>query len=176
MSSDLHKLILTKEQVWGLKLDRRGSLISVPTISNCPEGEDAKLEALSQEFGGPLRLNFGLDSSPSNRELLFKDLGETMTEDSILDSQYLDPNTPEGNDVNRNEVLNGEIEALEAREEKKKEVLKRILDLRNASGRGIQRENVRRIVEFFSRNKGEDGKGADTGSPEVQGEFKWTDE
>lgn len=187
LNSDLNKIILTKEQVWGLKLDRRGSLIK--TQDNGSTESELELEMM-KKYGGPQRLNFGLDSNPENRSLLFKDLGQIMVEDRILDSKFLHPQSPNSIDSDgetsnsnlsieeRNQILNGEMKALEEKEEEKKEVLKRILDLKNSNGRGIQRENVRRIIGHFGkRNEGDqaEGKGTDTGSPEVQGEFlrKW---
>ena len=55
---------------------------------------------------------------------------------------------------------------LEQEQQQSAATLARILDLRNASGKGIQVENTRRIIEHFGHRS--DGRGPDTGSPEVQ--------
>jgi hypothetical protein len=56
-----------------------------------------------------------------------------------------------------------------AQEQKKRsEMMHRILDLRNASKRGIEVTNRQRVIDEFGRK--EPGKGTDTGSSEVQGE------
>jgi small subunit ribosomal protein S15 len=56
-----------------------------------------------------------------------------------------------------------------AQEQKKRsEMMHRILDLRNASKKGIEVTNRQRVIDEFGRK--EPGKGTDTGSSEVQGE------
>lgn len=50
----------------------------------------------------------------------------------------------------------------------KVEQMQRVLDLRNASKRGIEVVNRQRVIEEFGGVR--DGKGENTGSSEVQGE------
>lgn len=152
-SSELASLILSKDEVWGYKEDRRGNL--VPVEARGDAGDE----------GQPNRkLNFGL--TQDDAELLFKDLPTVMVDDGILDSRHIHRKDPEGL-----EILSDELNAHTSIETEKAGVLARVLDLQNASGKGIQVENIRRITNHFgARGADEAGeKGLDTGSPEVQG-------
>ncbi|CAO1614590.1 unnamed protein product [Parajaminaea phylloscopi] len=161
-SCELRKIILRKEEVWGITEDRRGALI--PVESPAAKGTPEELQAVQSQGGGPLRLNFGLDGS--DRELLFKDLPDVMAKDRILDTladaggssaAFYRPaqDDPESHQIEH------DFEAIQKQEGQSSGVLQRILDLRNASGKGIDVENKRRIVEKF-------GDGKNTGSVETQ--------
>lgn len=147
-NSELAKLILSKEEVWGVQEDRRGQL---QPVAPTPRDEDAKLEEVMEKYGGPRRLNFGMDET--DRRTLFQSLPRVMTTDRALDSAGSD-------------AMVDDLQQLEAEQAQSAETLSRILDLRNASGRGIQVENTRRIIEHFGRPTSHGGP--DTGSPEVQ--------
>lgn len=148
-NSELAKLILSKREVWGVQEDRRGQLEAVaPT----PREEDAELDAAVAEFGGPRRLNFGL--GVQDRRLLFQSLPRVMTSDRAMDATGTADALAEG------------LQELEKEQLQSADTLSRILDLRNASGRGIQVENTRRIIAHFARPT--PSGGLDTGSPEVQ--------
>lgn len=147
-SSDLYKVLLTKDQIWGVKEDRRGNLVKI-------DDTDDHSHTL-----GPKRLNFNLDNS-ENRELLFSDLPEVNSQDEVqrlglaeeLDAEAI-----------------SDIETIEQKEGSKTDQLSRILDLRNASGKGIQVDNTRRIIEHFGARSEDDQRGPDSGSVEVQSE------
>jgi len=153
--SELAKLILSKEEVWGYQEDRRGQLQAVEPV---PRPEDEDVDAAVAQYGGPRRLNFGLNVS--DRRTLFQSLPRVMATDRAID--FADSSlSQEGPDA-----LAKDLEGLEAEQAQSAETLARILDLRNASGKGIQVENTRRIIAHFGRPT--DGGGLDTGSPEVQ--------
>ncbi|EPQ28512.1 uncharacterized protein PFL1_03815 [Pseudozyma flocculosa PF-1] len=167
--SELARLILDKEEVWGVKEDRRGNLVSTKAKPKTLESAYDRAERLEAEaFGGPRRLNFGLDAS--DRQLLFQSLPTIMVKDRILDSANLGvimKGTPNPADVG---AFEDEYTRVIQEEQSASTILSRVLDLRNASGKGIQVENIRRIVNHFGqREKMEQlGKGVDTGSAEVQ--------
>ncbi len=140
----------------GVKEDRRGNLVSISSSSTTAAVGEAN------SIGGPARLNFGLDAN--DRQLLFQDLPQVMVKDRILDSWNLGAlirGTANKADVAAFET---EYAKVQAEEQANKEHLSRVLDLRNASGKGIQVENIRRIIHHF----GSGGEKSDTGSPEVQ--------
>ncbi|PWZ01193.1 hypothetical protein BCV70DRAFT_205773 [Testicularia cyperi] len=171
--SELAKIILDKQTVWGVQEDRRGNLVPIASESESassssssggPAGTaanefDQKSFADAEQLGGPRRLNFGLDSK--DRELLFQDLPNVMVKDRILDSWNLGVvirGNPTKADI---DAFESEYSKVQAEEFGNKDSLSRILDLKNASGKGIQVENLRRIISHFGNN-------SDTGSPEVQ--------
>ncbi|KAN0063480.1 hypothetical protein ACQY0O_003927 [Thecaphora frezii] len=167
---ELASLILNKEEVWGVKEDRRGNLVATePTGgANNESAYDRAVRLEAQAFGGPRRLNFGLDAS--DRQLLFQSLPNVMVKDRILDSWNLGvmmKGTPNQADV---QSFEEEYNRLVHEEQSSASILARVLDLRNASGKGIQVENIRRIVDHFGKRKEMEqlGKGVDTGSAEVQ--------
>lgn len=163
-NSQLAKIVLNKEIVWGVKEDRRGNLIS---ISSEPEGWRGGKHVMNiiaarkaRQMGAPERLNFGLDAK--DQQLLFQGLPQVMVKDRILDSWNLGAlirGTANQADV---AAFEAEYAKVQSEEASNKEALARILDLRNASGKGIQVENIRRIIDHFG------GPNRDTGSPEVQ--------
>ena len=69
------------------------------------------------------------------------------------------------------ESFDHEFTTLTSEEDANKAMLGRVLDLRNASGKGIQVENIKRIIDHFGRKEemAKRNNGVDTGSPEVQG-------
>ncbi|SAM83905.1 related to MRPS28-mitochondrial ribosomal protein, small subunit [Ustilago bromivora] len=160
--SELASIILNKETIWGVKEDRRGNLVSLSPPNAASPSKNAFDSASAKDaatLGGPGRLNFGLDRQ--DRQLLFQDLPQVMVKDRILDSWNLGAlirGTANQADL---EAFQSEYSRVQSEEKANKENLARILDLRNASGKGIQVENIRRIISHF-------GKGSDTGSPEVQ--------
>ncbi|WFD25230.1 hypothetical protein MNAN1_000197 [Malassezia nana] len=153
--SELAQLILSKEEVWGFKEDRRGQLQAVASVAR---PEDEKVDAAVAQYGGPRRLNFGLDVS--DRRTLFQSLPRVMTTDRAMDLADASLNQ-EGPDALAQDLADLEVEQAQSAE-----TLSRILDLRNASGKGIQVENTRRIIAHFGRPT--ESGGLDTGSPEVQ--------
>lgn len=155
-NSELAKLILSKEEVWGFSEDRRGRLVPVEPTAR---PDDSAVDAEVAKFGGPRRLNFGLNVS--DRRTLFQSLPRVMTEDRMLDSASLESAADQGTGA-----MAEEHAMLEQEQQQSAATLARILDLRNASGKGIQVENTRRIIEHFGHRS--DGRGPDTGSPEVQ--------
>lgn len=153
--SELAQLILSKEEVWGFKEDRRGQLQAVASVAR---PEDEKVDAAVAQYGGPRRLNFGLDVN--DRRTLFQSLPRVMTTDRAMDLADASLNQ-EGPDALAQDLADLEVEQAQSAE-----TLSRILDLRNASGKGIQVENTRRIIAHFGRPT--ESGGLDTGSPEVQ--------
>lgn len=158
-NSELAKLILTKTEVWGLMEDRRGRLQKVEPTPRAEE--DAQIASDVATYGGPRRLNFGLDTS--DRRTLFQSLPRVMTTDRAQDLTYSSL-AHEGSDA-----MAQDLAQLESEQAQSAETLGRILDLRNASGKGIQVENTRRIIAHFGRST--DSGSPDTGSPEVQGMY-----
>lgn len=152
-ASELSKLILSKDQVWGVQEDRRGNLVEVQD-----EGHDDVPRL------GPKRLNFGLDNA-HDRQMLFSDLSSVILEDQMARAK--DPSTATSDELAE---LEAEIQMVHEAEAQHAQVLGRVLDLRNASGKGIQVENVRRIIEHFGGRPEGDERGPDTGSVEVQSE------
>lgn len=93
-------------------------------------------------------LNFGL--SAEDASLLFEKLPAAHA--------FLTSDTPTAHE----NILRENIEKAKIEEDKKVDVMKRILDLRNANSRGIRFENTRRILHRF-------GQGQGSGRSEVQG-------
>ncbi|SJX64384.1 related to MRPS28-mitochondrial ribosomal protein, small subunit [Sporisorium reilianum f. sp. reilianum] len=161
--SELVQIILNKQTVWGVQEDRRGNLVSVSAAEQAAAAKNAFDVTAAKEAaasGGPLRLNFGLDGD--DRQLLFHDLPHVMLKDRILDSWTL--GTLIRGTANHADIaaFDAEYAQVQSEEQTNKQSLARILDLRNASGKGIQVENIRRIIAHFG------GPANDTGSPEVQ--------
>lgn len=145
--------------------------VSTPGSSGTPEERERQ-----SQFGGPLRLNFGMGDE--ERQVLFRDLPDVVAKDRVLDtladaeaggsgsrasstrSQQMD-NEDEMESLPLAEQVQREFELLQSQEQQSASVLARVLDLRNASAKGIDVENKRRIVERF-------GNGVDTGSVETQ--------
>ncbi|CAD6907122.1 unnamed protein product [Tilletia controversa] len=199
--SELAHLILSHDEVWGVREDRRGELVPIDPAEfrrgrSSPSSQSSQASSSSAgapgdeqnaadqaRFGGPLRLNFGLSSE--DRELLFSELPRVMVEDHMLDSVHLkgssaalslnpfaDTSDLDGGssgallDPDTQSALEGEMDELERAEAGSADVLARVLDLRNASARGIRYENTKRIVQAFGRPL-PDGR-VDTGNTEVQ--------
>lgn len=71
--------------------------------------------------------------------------------------------------LNTNKTIDPDAHAaMTANEEGKVEQMQRLLDLRNASKKGIEVVNRQRVIEEFGGVR--EGKGENTGSSEVQGE------
>ncbi|GAC98204.1 likely mitochondrial ribosomal protein [Pseudozyma hubeiensis SY62] len=160
--SELAQIVLNKQIVWGVKEDRRGNLVPISSEEQSASTRNVFDSVAAKDAaaaGGPLRLNFGLDGS--DRQLLFQDLPQVMVKDRILDSWNL--GTLVRGTANQADVsaFESEYAKVQSEEDTNKHSLARILDLRNASGKGIQVENIRRIIAHFGDQK-------DTGSPEVQ--------
>lgn len=161
-SSELCKVILSKDTVWGVREDRRGNLIKIDESREVAvEGAGNDQEGQGTELNlGPERINFGLDTA-EDRQMLFADLPFISQQDVMRHRQ--DPSMAD-------EKLIDEIEDKQWKGQNGVSILSRILDLKNASGKGIQVENTRRIIEHFGRREEGDSRGPDTGSVEVQGE------
>lgn len=186
---------MEREKVWGATVKvvagestARTTVEPVEGVTATEEGvtEEDKLAAsfLSGQSGyTPQHYNFGL--SPSSAKLLLETLPATASFKDVLSS-----------DLSSTQVLENRAMRAKEVEERKRDVFSRVVDLRNASGKGIEVENRRRIVEAFSRKPVEEeqvelvaqdastGEGAvvvkkqerellgpDTGRPEVQGTF-----
>ncbi|GAA6029955.1 hypothetical protein JCM8097_009187 [Rhodosporidiobolus ruineniae] len=98
----------------------------------------------------PERLNFGLTAEQAEQ------LSTTLPATAALRSTLGDQAT------SVDAVLLSRFEDATAAEQRKRDTLMRIVDLRNADSKGIEVENTRRIVAAFGRTAG------DTASPEVQ--------
>jgi small subunit ribosomal protein S15 len=94
--------------------------------------------------------------SKADQDILFGALPHAATELALFGAS-------EENHTQRVAVLEG----VEGEQRKRTEMLQRILDLRNASKKGIEVVNRQRVIEEFGRKA--DGKGMDTGSSQVQG-------
>lgn len=144
-NSDLKSLILIPDEVW------KGN---IPPLPKLLQG-DPESETVTAVMGRPQVLNFGLTQADS--EFILKQVPQLMAEDRIQDfpeaaNELSDPESQAKNDM---------FEELLQTEQAGAETLSRILDLRNASGQQIERENLRRIVKVF-------GDGWNVGSPECQ--------
>lgn len=150
--SELKKVLLNKKEVWGEVV----KVVPGETIggSNTPGSNNSSNDIVSGGVGSadyvPKYYNFGLDSESIQL------LSEVLPQVSAQRSFHLDKVLSQQTQKERSD------KALLIEEEKRDKLI-RIVDLRNASSKGIQVENVRRIVETFGRKEG------DTGSPEVQG-------
>lgn len=163
-NSELRKIILSKDAVWGVREDRRGNLVKVEE----EVAQERNVDALSEEENqiGPKRLNFGLDSK-EDRQLLFGNLPAVIIEDQ---QRRIEGELP-GANQEKLLIFSQNMQDNEEIEQGHTELLGRLLDLRNANGKGIQVENIRRITNHFGKRSAlKDGKeqGLDTGSPEVQ--------
>lgn len=163
-------ILLSKSDAWGLTEDRRGNLTPSTTAGalGTPEEQQRQLS-----LGGPLRLNFGMGDD--EREVLFKDLPDVVAKDRVLDtladaeagsgprsgSAKYRAGEEEMDSLPLAEQVQREFEALQQQEAQSASVLSRVLDLRNASAKGIDLENKRRIISHF-------GGGTNTGSVETQ--------
>lgn len=106
----------------------------------------------------PQTMNFGIDKS--TQQLLFHSLPAVSAQKDFI-----------GKDMSINpQRWMEQINEAEAKEVVKSNILARVVDMRNASAKGIAFENRRRCVEEFS----EPGKSGDTGRPEVQGTVSLT--
>ncbi|MCO5555696.1 hypothetical protein L7F22_009241 [Adiantum nelumboides] len=154
-NSELRKIILSKDAVWGVREDRRGNLVKVEE----EVAQERNVDALSEEENqiGPKRLNF----------LLFGNLPAVIIEDQ---QRRIEGELP-GANQEKLLIFSQNMQDNEEIEQGHTELLGRLLDLRNANGKGIQVENIRRITNHFGKRSAlKDGKeqGLDTGSPEVQ--------
>ncbi|PWN42146.1 hypothetical protein IE81DRAFT_323796 [Ceraceosorus guamensis] len=161
---ELAGLLLDRDVVWGIKEDRRGNLVPISELEDLPESvkaarEEERLQA--EREGGPLRLNFGL--TLSDRKTLFGHLPTIVAEDNVLNAHALQLSRGDSGALKAAEE---DLERMEEAEKVKSDTLSRILDLRNASAKGIQVENIRRIIDHFG-NRGP-RLPRDTGSVEVQ--------
>lgn len=158
-SCELKQVILTKEDVWGVKVDRRGTLVDVDS----PRAKGSEHEqAIAQQFGGPARLNYGY--TQEDRALLFKSLPETTTEDRIVHSDVFSKAGGLNQTTGVSQASAKAVSLIEEQEQTSTDRLGRILDLKNASGKGIDVENKRRILEQFQSHDN------DVGGVEAQGE------
>lgn len=147
--SDLAKCVLTEESILASGepvLSVRGPIGEVPL---------------------PAHLNYGV-TEPDAR-LLFSTLpalaGEVNADEKRIREHRRDA-LFEGDARKLAQVA----EQAQAEEQRKAEMLARVVDLRNANAGGIAYENRRRIVEAFS----EPGKPGDTGRTEVQGAYTFS--
>jgi len=145
LNCKLKNLLLEKSSVWKVDTSTSSSnVIGAPVL-------DEGLETLAEDNAvEPEYLNFGLTKEDAT--LLFEELPRVAAKRAELAESA----------PSQDKLLKASTEAAEKRDQ-----LMRILDLRNASARGIQAENTRRVIEAFGRKK-PDG-GVDTGSTEVQG-------
>ena len=150
---DLAKLLVTEEELSSLQLP---SSENAKDLDNLPKYTNFGLDGLDGVEGQEEQLEFFFKHLPdtsvevqASKELLEELVAKRNNEDA-LDKKYKD-----------------ELARIRENEQKKKEQLARLIDLRNANARGIAFENRRRIIAAFSRS----GNTSDSGYPEVQGEL-----
>lgn len=153
--SELKKVLLNKKEVWGEVVKVvPGETVGASSTPGSSSPSSSSTEIVSGSVGSsdyvPKYYNFGLDKESITL------LSEVLPQVSAQRSFHLDSVVSQQTQKERSD------RALLI-EEEKRDRLMRIVDLRNASSKGIQVENVKRIVETFGRKEG------DTGSPEVQG-------
>lgn len=154
----LNRILLRREDVWGdvVQVDgSAGTSAAAAQVVN-EQGEDGSSSgsspgtATTQRYT-PKLFNFGLDAQTAEQ------LSTVLPATSALRATLGDQST--GVDA----VLLERFERASDAEERKRDALMRIVDLRNADSKGIEVENTRRIAATFGRTPG------DTASPEVQG-------
>jgi small subunit ribosomal protein S15 len=109
----------------------------------------------------PKYLNFGLTPSSPESILLFSELPELAQKVPFL-NEDLSKARGQADWINHWAHRAG---SANKNEERARDLMLKLVDLKNASSEGLKFENRRRIVEAF----GEPGKSNDTGRPEVQG-------
>jgi small subunit ribosomal protein S15 len=155
--SKLKAAILTREQVWDTSAAGKQATSTRTAAASLDEGLDQDVD-----YSPPAQFNFGLDAADA--ELLFQRLPAVSALRPVLAAQN-------SKDYDSSHLAKLHEQGVQE-EDRKKEQLMRILDLKNANARGIRVENTKRLLEAFGRTKA--GKGPDTGSPEVQGSlFRW---
>lgn len=132
----LKLILLTREQVWG-------ETVKVPTAA-------AESSSSAEAAYTPTHYNFSL--SPSHISTLTTTLPSVS---ALLPTLGFSPSS--------SSITTHRLSQSSLQELSKREKLLRIIDLKNASSKGIEVENTRRVVAEFGRFPG------DTGSPEVQG-------
>ncbi|BGP45330.1 hypothetical protein JCM10450v2_001148 [Rhodotorula kratochvilovae] len=137
-NSRLKSILLRREEVWGdvQQVDGAG-------LSEAQGGDGA-------ERYTPKLFNFGLDAQTAEQ------LSSVLPATAALRATLGDGATAV------DAVLLERFERASDAEDRKRDALMRIVDLRNADSKGIEVENTRRIVATFGRTPG------DTASPEVQ--------
>jgi small subunit ribosomal protein S15 len=133
--SQLKSILLSKEEVWGTTSATPGA------VTGEGEGYTPKL------------FNFGLSAEDAAQ------LSEALPATAALRSTLGDQAT------SVDAVMLSRFEEATEAEQRKRDTLMRIVDLRNADSKGIEVENTRRIIAAFGRTPG------DTASPEVQCAF-----
>lgn len=150
----LKSVLLDRHQVWGSAVKVvAGESAARTAVVDAEEGGEVNGPAATEGDSKytPELFNFGL--SPPLASTLSSTLPTVASLLPLLGTKLSSTAV-----VQSRATRAGELEAY------KREQLMRIVDLRNASSKGIEVENTRRIVEAFGRAEG------DTGSPEVQGE------
>lgn len=147
-TSLLKSVLLDRSEVWGETV----KVVAGETSARTTGGGDSAEEALQASSGAytPTHYNFRL--SPSEAQQLSSTLPAVSSLLPLL-----------GSDISSAPVIGRRVQQAQEEEKEKRDKLMRVVDLRNASSKGIEVENKRRIVEAFGRVPG------DTGSPEVQG-------
>lgn len=144
-NSDLKSLMLIPEEIWEGK---------IPPLPKLLEG-DAESETMTEVMGKRQMLNYGLTKGDS--EFLFQQVPQLMAEDRMHDFPETVGDLADPESADKSQMLSELLQTEQAGAES----LSRILDLRNASGKQIERENLRRIVKVF-------GDGWNVGSSECQ--------
>lgn len=153
-NSLLKSVLLRREDVWGETVKvLPDETASTSRRGQAPEtiGGDKSSAQIAERTYFPKHFNFGLGEEEV--KLLAEDLPIVASHRMFV-----------GKEVSLFEQMTDEDyeKAVKAEEEKKDKLL-RIVDLRNAGSKGIEFENMRRIVKAFGASE------TDTGSPEVQG-------
>lgn len=174
--SELCKLILDREEVWGISQASATSTVSAPELSS---GLDGASGAAARLESSPALLNFGL--TEDDRRLLEDDVG--AVELQADQAQSAATREVGGSTVATTAGRSGSAgepgaaatatqaaATLEAAREEQRDQLLRIIDLRNGDSGAIRGATARRIFQAFGSDQAAPDR-FDTGRAEVQSAF-----
>ncbi|GAA5898562.1 hypothetical protein JCM8208_004698 [Rhodotorula glutinis] len=152
----LNRILLRRDDVWGNVVQVDGSSSGATSTILNEQGQSTSTSTNSdgstQQRYTPKLFNFGLDAATAEQ------LSSVLPATSALRATLTDGEGSSSVDA----VVLERFERATDAEERKRDALMRIVDLRNADSKGIECENTRRIAATFGRSPG------DTASPEVQ--------
>ncbi|GAA5936818.1 hypothetical protein JCM3775_002715 [Rhodotorula graminis] len=157
----LNRILLRRDDVWGDVVQVDGNSSSPSSSSSAVVNEQGQSSSGGSSSGDgtptrytPKLFNFGLDAATAEQ------LSSVLPATSALRATLGDGDGGAPSSVDA--VVLERFERATDAEERKRDALMRIVDLRNADSKGIEVENTRRIAATFGRTPG------DTASPEVQ--------
>ncbi|GAA5854462.1 hypothetical protein JCM9279_006615 [Rhodotorula babjevae] len=154
----LNRILLRRDDVWGdvVQVDGASSSTSssATILNEQGQSSSSSSSSTSTERYTPKLFNFGLDAHTAEQ------LSTVLPATSALRATLSDSEGGAPSSVDA--VVLERFERATDAEERKRDALMRIVDLRNADSKGIEVENTRRIAAAFGRSPG------DTASPEVQ--------